>query len=410
MIRTDGPPANRTRPRDRKRHIQEAAAGAFARNGYHAVGMQDIADAVGISAPALYRHFPNKYALFVRTAFALVQQLIEATEDAAQRPVESAADARIALDALLDAVIATTAELRAIGGIYRWEGRYLERSDREHLTAQFRLLRERFERPHRVYRPEISDEQRRLVVLASLSVVASITAHRTVVAARSLRALLKGASWRLLDIDPEISASTAQGGDFVAETAAGVVGVGASAGRREQLVDSAVRLFAARGYNEVTIEDLAVEVDLTPSGVYRHFDGKPAVLLAACDRAAVALERAVLRVRESASSPDEALRRLCRAYVDHSFQNLALMRIYFSELGNLAPGDQRRLRAMQRAHVADWTALLQAVRPELGGREAAVLVHAGLSVVTDEIPLLPVRDEAAAVRLTHFVETVLGLD
>lgn len=397
-----GSPANRTRPRDRKRHIQEAAAAAFSRNGYHVVGMQDIADAVGISAPALYRHFPNKYALFVTTAFALVQQLIEATDEAAAQPVETATDARAALDELLDAVIATTVELRAVGGIYRWEGRYLEAEDRERLTAQFRMLRERFEEPHRIYRPEIDEEQRRLIVLASLSVVASITAHRAVLAARSLRALLKEAAWRMLDADTAATAYSGEGGDLIEQVDSGT-------GRRAQLLDTAVRLFAARGYNEVTIEDLAVEVDLTPSGVYRHFDGKPAVLLAACDRAAVVLERAVLRVRESSSTPEEALRRLCRAYVDHSFRNRALMRVYFSELGNVSPEDQRRLRAMQRAHVADWTALLQSVRPELGGREAAVLVHAGFSVITDEMPQLTERDEAAAVRLTALVEALLEI-
>lgn len=397
-----GLPASRTRPRDRKRHIQEAAASAFARNGYHSVGMQDIADAVGISAPALYRHFPNKYALFLRTAFALVQQLIEATEESSAQPVETATDARAALDELLDDIIATTVELRAIGGIYRWEGRYLEREDRERLTGTFRQLRERFEAPHRVYRPDIDAEECRLIVLAALSVVASIAAHRTVVAARSLRALLKETAWRMLEIDPTIASSVPPGGDFVEDADAGT-------GRRAQLVSTAIRLFAARGYNEVTIEDLAAEVDLTPSGVYRHFDGKPAVLLAACDRAAVALERAVLRVRESSQTPEEALRRLCRAYVDHSFRNVALMRVYFSELGNLAAEDQRRLRAMQRAHVADWASLLQAVRPELGGREAAVLVHAGFSVITDQMPLLPARDEAANARLTGFVETVLGI-
>src|SRR5690606_31977245 len=203
------PPASRARPRDRKRRMQEAAATACARNGYHAVGMQDIADAVGISAPALYRHFPNKYALFVTTAFALVQQLIEATDEAAAQPVETATDARAALDELLDAVIATTVELRAVGGIYRWEGRYVEAEDRERLTAQFRMLRERCEEPHRIYRPEIDEEQRRLIVLASLSVVASITAHRAVLAARSLRALLKEAAWRMPDADTAATRSEA---------------------------------------------------------------------------------------------------------------------------------------------------------------------------------------------------------
>ncbi|MGW8483029.1 TetR/AcrR family transcriptional regulator [Microbacterium sp. NPDC055903] len=401
MVDDAEPQAARTRPRDRKQRIEEAAALAFASGGYHVVGMQDIAAAVGISAPALYRHFPNKYALFLRCAFALADRLIDDTEEAGASPVESVSDARAALDALLDAVIETTIELRATGGIYRWEGRYLDRPDRERLTARFVLLRERFERPHRVYRPGVDDADRRFLILAALSVVASITAHRTAIAARTLRVLLKDAAWRVLDADPAEFESIGDAPPAVPEEPA--------TRRREQLIDSAIRLFAARGYNEVTIEDIAVEVDLTPSGIYRHFDGKPAILVAACDRGSVALDHAVLRARESTTTPEEALRRLCRGYVDHSFRNLALMRVYFSELGNLAQEEQRRLRSLQRAHIADWTALLQAVRPELGGKEAAVLVHAGLGVVADEVPLLAERDEAAAVRLTGLVESVLGI-
>jgi len=399
--------ASRTRPRDRKRRIEEAAGLAFAQHGYHAVGMQDIAAAVGISAPALYRHFPNKYALFVQTAFTLAHRLVEDTDDAAALPLDSPGEARTALDALVDAVIATTIELRATGGIYRWEGRYLEHDDRELLTAEFRTLRARFETAHAVYRPEVDETDRPLLVLGALSAVASITAHRTVVGARALRALLAGAAWRALD--GSLPAPGDATGTDAAPPAVTDAEPASDPGRRARLIDAAIGQFAARGYNEVTIEDIAVAVDLTPSGVYRHFDGKSALLLAACDRAAVELERAALHARESAASPDDALHRLCRAYVDHTFSHLALMRIYFSEIGNLAPDEQRRLRAMQRAHIADWAALLQAVRPELGGREASVLVHAGLGVVADQTPLLPVRDAAAAERLTRLVEIVLGV-
>lgn len=394
----------RARPRDRKRRIEEAAALAFAEHGYHAVGMQDIAASVGISAPALYRHFPNKYALFVRTAFMLAHRLIEATDDVDAAPMESVSDARATLDALLDAVIDTTIDLRATGGIYRWEGRYLAKPDRELLTAEFRELRERFERAHRVYRPDVAEAERRLTVLAALSAIASITAHHTVVAARTLRVLLKDAAWRALDDEAAPAPASVPAPERVADA----VSPAPEPGRRGQLIDSAIRLFAARGYNEVTIEDLADEVGLTPSGVYRHFEGKSALLLAACERAAVALDRAALQARESSPSAEEALRRLCAGYVAHTFANLALMRVYFSELGNLPAEDRRRLRSLQRAHIADWVALLQSVRPELGGREATVLVHAGLNVVADQAPLLPERDAAAAARLTRLAELVLG--
>lgn len=61
----------RRRPADRRRLIIDAAAVAFSDGGYHAVRLDDIADAVGISTPALYRHFPNKYALFAETTAEL---------------------------------------------------------------------------------------------------------------------------------------------------------------------------------------------------------------------------------------------------------------------------------------------------------------------------------------------------
>ena len=49
----------RRRPKDRKAQITRAAAQIFSSQGYHAASMEAIAARVGISAPALYRHFPS---------------------------------------------------------------------------------------------------------------------------------------------------------------------------------------------------------------------------------------------------------------------------------------------------------------------------------------------------------------
>ena len=54
----------RRRPKDRKAQIARASAEAFSTLGYHAVSMEAIASRVGISATALYRHYPSKYDLF----------------------------------------------------------------------------------------------------------------------------------------------------------------------------------------------------------------------------------------------------------------------------------------------------------------------------------------------------------
>ena len=388
--------ARRSRPRDRKQRIAAAAAVAFAERGYHQVSMSDVAAAVGISAPALYRHYPNKYALFAEAAFLTAHRLLEDTESFGAEPPADRDAALARLDGLLDAVIATTIELRASGGLYRWEGRYLERDDRMRLTAEFSTLRERLLVPFAVARPGLSDDDRGLLVWGALSVVASITAHRTTLAAAALADLLRDAAWRVLESDPLPRAPAR-------EPVAGIP----AAGRRERLVTEAIALFARRGYHDTSIEEIATAVELTPSGVYRHFPSKAAILLEACERAAERLEDGMGRAREAASARD-AVHLAATDYVRRSVENQQLIRVYFADLGSLAVEDQRRLRTLQRAYVAEWAELLGRARPELSTREATVLVHAGFGVVADLLVLPRRGDRDLEAPVTRLLELVLG--
>ncbi|MDT7626517.1 MAG: hypothetical protein QOF99_7418 [Pseudonocardiales bacterium] len=43
----------------RKEQILREAAQLFARHGFHGVSIVELGAAVGISGPALYRHFPS---------------------------------------------------------------------------------------------------------------------------------------------------------------------------------------------------------------------------------------------------------------------------------------------------------------------------------------------------------------
>jgi AcrR family transcriptional regulator len=44
----------------RERQILDAAAALFYEKGFHGVGVDEIGQRVGISGPALYRHFKGK--------------------------------------------------------------------------------------------------------------------------------------------------------------------------------------------------------------------------------------------------------------------------------------------------------------------------------------------------------------
>ena len=80
----------RRRPKDRKAQIARASAEAFSALGYHAVSMEAIASRVGISATALYRHYPSKYNLFRDAVLTLGEQLVECSAFADDAPPDAA--------------------------------------------------------------------------------------------------------------------------------------------------------------------------------------------------------------------------------------------------------------------------------------------------------------------------------
>lgn len=61
-----------------RRDILISAAGVFARRGYAAATLQELAEAAGFAAPSLYRYFESKEELF-RTLVELVVREMDAT-------------------------------------------------------------------------------------------------------------------------------------------------------------------------------------------------------------------------------------------------------------------------------------------------------------------------------------------
>nr|WP_312871902.1 helix-turn-helix domain-containing protein [Amycolatopsis acididurans] len=73
----------------RREQILAAAAELFARHGFHGVGIDDIGAAVGISGPALYRHFRSKDAMLGEMLNSISHYLLDggtARADATEDP------------------------------------------------------------------------------------------------------------------------------------------------------------------------------------------------------------------------------------------------------------------------------------------------------------------------------------
>lgn len=82
---------------DRRQALLDAAAEQFAERGFTRVSIEDLGAAVGVSGPAVYRHFPGKQAVLG----ALLVEVSEGLWSGGQAVVEKAADDATALTALV---------------------------------------------------------------------------------------------------------------------------------------------------------------------------------------------------------------------------------------------------------------------------------------------------------------------
>jgi AcrR family transcriptional regulator len=151
--------------------------------------------------------------------------------------------------------------------------------------------------------------------------------------------------------------------------------------RRQRILAAAAELVAERGYHEVGMSDIGAAAGIVGSGIYRHFDGKSAVLVAMLDRVIDDLTRGAAEILSRGLEPEQTLKELIAAHVRITLEDRMLMRVYHNEIASLPAEDNRRLRRKQRIYLEEWVHILDVLRPEIDDAAARALVHAGIGAV-----------------------------
>ncbi|MFI6778045.1 TetR/AcrR family transcriptional regulator [Nocardia sp. NPDC050412] len=375
----------RRRPKNRRAQIAAASAAAFGALGYHGVSMEDIASGLGISSAALYRHYPSKYALFREELLRVGRAMTESVElpEAAGRGMAADGVGGVGerwtserrLRQVLDALIAVTIENRPTVTLVRWEGRYLEPEDLTVLTDQQLAVVGAIGVQLAALRPELAEDELRVLRAALLSVITSIADHHASLPAKSLARLLNSACWSIvpaelpaLEADAELPVAAEIPDSF----------------KHELLLRKAVELFHDRGYPNVSVEEIATAAGLSAaSAVYRFYRGKSDLLAAAFRRAADRVSGAIGPAVAAAGDAEEALTTLIEQYIEGSFSERALTFVYYTEFQHVPSDERTVLRNIQRLSVEEWARLLRDVRPELSPAEARFLIHAAFALVVD---------------------------
>src|SRR4051794_17590678 len=138
----------------------------------------------------------------------------------------------------------------------------------------------------------------------------------------------------------------------------------AQAQRRAALRAAAARLFARRGFDGVSLEDLGSAAGISGPAVYRHFPSKQAVLAALLVEASERLlvgGRAV--VDTAADDAERALGSLIRFHVDFATTDPDVIRVQERDLPALSAADREHVRGLQRSYVDLWVDVLARLSP-----------------------------------------------
>jgi AcrR family transcriptional regulator len=101
----------------------------------------------------------------------------------------------------------------------------------------------------------------------------------------------------------------------------------------ETLTDIAIAVFAERGYDGATMDDVARAAGITKAGIYHHVASKEALLERGLQRALDALD-AVLADADACSGPRDELRRIVLAVAELTFALRPQLTVLFRIRGN----------------------------------------------------------------------------
>ena len=351
------------RVRNRKAAIVSAAAELFAAQGFSGTGIDRIGARVGITGPAIYRHFKGKDALLAAVVMGTIDAF--AVSDAARE----AGHEQMAADAVAAALDDPARLVTYVRERHRLVG-----EAREALVRGERRLYRPWREAIRRANPGLDADavaHRQLAVLTAMSAVAS---RPQPLARPRLDRLLVASMVAVLCVPPVV----------VGPRPERPTGWSVPPSRRDRILTEALRLFREHGYHGVGIDDIGRAAGISGPTVYSHYESKSEVLVDAFERAGVRVAAAVHDAVAGAASASDALDRLAASYLEIAADSGDLILVTSREAAALAEADRPRF-ARRRVDVLDtWATVLRELRPGLD-QSAVRAVVGGVLPLMDQM-------------------------
>jgi AcrR family transcriptional regulator len=151
----------------RERQILDAAAALFYDKGFHGVGVDEIGERVGISGPALYRHFSGKDEILATLFSETIEELIGAAAFVYDDPERD-------LERLVRHHVDFAINHRHLVNVYQREQKSLVEPWRSHFHRREREYASRWEEALRRCFPEAGHDQVIAAAQAAIGMIHSV--------------------------------------------------------------------------------------------------------------------------------------------------------------------------------------------------------------------------------------------
>jgi AcrR family transcriptional regulator len=145
--------------------------------------------------------------------------------------------------------------------------------------------------------------------------------------------------------------------------------------RRQQILDIAAELFAARGFHGVSVAELGSACGISGPALYKHFESKDAMLA----EMLVSISEALLSEGRSrvagAEGPREALEALVEWHIEFAIDHRALIVVQDRDWSSLPDEARERVRSLQRSYVDIWATQIRRLDTSLSPEASRTRAH-----------------------------------
>jgi len=367
----------------RRAEILDAATELFHARGFAGVTVDQLAASLGMSGPALYRHFRGK------------QDLLRAVVDDAVTRLEAAILGRDTADRFVSELSRVWSDPSHLGSIIEREIVHLEESERVAFAA-------RIDRVFDTIADAIDDDDtdrraaaflaRAMVAVASSSSFARIDEAGSSgedAIGRSLRVLAFGGGLTPADLVDPVGRVRVPVRDWLP---------------REEAILAALPgiTFERGGIGAVTLEAVGSSAGISGPSVYNYFDSKAALWTTWLARVSNWSISSLQQSLAYSEGPHEVMRRALEGYAEMTRRVPAFAMPVDPSDPRLSEVTRSEIEEFSADYLGLWQVCAQTARPELDAHEAEALLLASHAVINRARTLSPVSaipSDAALSRL-----------